>query len=113
MTADDLVEIERIKQLKARYFLLMDQKRWDEWADVFCEDVTIDTREEGTPLIHGRDDAITPLDGARRLRAMLEQSRLVVVDDAAHQVMEERGERVNELISAFLASTEGPAERGR
>lgn len=54
MTPEDLVEIERIKQLKARYFLLMDQKRWDEWADVFCEDVTIDTREEGTPLIHGR-----------------------------------------------------------
>ena len=54
MTPEDLVEIERIKQLKARYFLLMDQKRWDEWALVFCEDVTIDTTEEGTPLIHGR-----------------------------------------------------------
>ena len=47
MTPQDLVEIERIKQLKARYFLLMDQKRWDEWVDVFCEDVVIDTTEEG------------------------------------------------------------------
>ena len=54
MSPDDLVEIERIKQLKARYFMLMDQKRWDEWADVFCEDVTIDTTEEGSPLIQGR-----------------------------------------------------------
>ena len=54
MTPDDLVEIEKIKQLKARYCLLMDQKRWDEWAQVFTEDVVIDTREEGTPLIHGR-----------------------------------------------------------
>ena len=32
MTPDDLVEIEQIRQLKARYFRLMDQKKWDEWA---------------------------------------------------------------------------------
>ena len=32
--------IEQIKQLKARYFRLMDQKRWDEWREVFTEDVT-------------------------------------------------------------------------
>ena len=48
MTPEDLVEIERIKQLKARYFQLMDQKRWDEWADVFTEDVVIDTTEENS-----------------------------------------------------------------
>jgi len=55
MTPDDLVEIEKIKQLKARYCLLMDQKRWDEMsAQVFCEDVVIDTTEEGSPIIHGR-----------------------------------------------------------
>lgn len=54
LTPEGLVQIERIKQLKARYFLLMDRKRWDEWADVFCEDVVIDTRDEGSPLIEGR-----------------------------------------------------------
>jgi hypothetical protein len=32
--------IEQIKQLKARYFRLMDQKRWEEWRGVFTEDVT-------------------------------------------------------------------------
>ncbi|MGY8739138.1 MAG: nuclear transport factor 2 family protein, partial [bacterium] len=64
MTTEDLVEIERIKQLKARYFMLMDQKRWDEWADVFCEDVIIDTTAEGSPLIHGRQafrDYLAPI----------------------------------------------------
>ena len=64
MTPEDLVEIERIKQLKSRYFQLMDQKRWDEWADVFCEDTVIDTTEEGAPLIHGRQafrDYLPPL----------------------------------------------------
>ena len=54
MTPEDLVAIEEIRQLKARYFHLMDQKRWDEWEDVFCEDVEIDTTQEGSPIIHGR-----------------------------------------------------------
>jgi ketosteroid isomerase-like protein len=54
MTQQDLVEIERIKQLKARYFQLMDQKRWEEWQMVFTEDAVIDTSEEGSPIIHGR-----------------------------------------------------------
>ena len=33
-----LEELEAIKQLKARYFRLMDTKRWDEWAECFTED---------------------------------------------------------------------------
>ena len=55
MTHDDLVEIEQIRQLKARYFRLMDQKRWEEWSQVFCEDVTVDTSEDGSPLIESRE----------------------------------------------------------
>jgi hypothetical protein len=39
MELNTLEEIEHIKQLKARYFRLMDQKRWDEWREVFTEDV--------------------------------------------------------------------------
>jgi hypothetical protein len=54
MTPEDLVEIEQIRQLKARYFRLMDQKKWDEWLQVFCEDVVIDTTQEGSPLLKGR-----------------------------------------------------------
>jgi 3-phenylpropionate/cinnamic acid dioxygenase small subunit len=33
----DADPLESIRQLKARYFRLMDTKRWDEWADVFTE----------------------------------------------------------------------------
>lgn len=51
-------EVEQIKQLKARYFRLMDQKRWDEWREVFTEDVTA--------IYHGvpgsrRTDSLTQL----------------------------------------------------
>ena len=54
MTVEDLRAIEEIRQLKARDFHLMDRKRWDEWADVFCEDVLVDTTQEGSPLLEGR-----------------------------------------------------------
>jgi ketosteroid isomerase-like protein len=54
MTPEDLVTIEQIRQLKARYFHAMDQKRWDDWEQVFCEDALIDTTQEGSPLIEGR-----------------------------------------------------------
>ena len=57
MTPADLVEIEAIKQLKARYFRLMDQKRWDEWADVFTEDATLEAVDDtrGAKAVEGRD----------------------------------------------------------
>jgi len=40
MTQDQLTDIEEIKRLKARYFRLMDLKRWDEWGQLFAEDFT-------------------------------------------------------------------------
>ena len=48
------LDIEKLRQLKARYFRTMDQKDWDAWEDVFCEDVHIDTTQEGSPVIRGR-----------------------------------------------------------
>ena len=64
MTPEDLVEIEAIRQLKARYFRLMDQKRWDEWEDVFCDDVVISTPDDT-----GEDSDIT---GNKAFRVYLE-----------------------------------------
>jgi len=54
MKPEDLVEIERIRQLKARYFRLMDSKQWEEWRDVFCEDVVVE-HTAGAPPVEGRD----------------------------------------------------------
>ena len=55
MSADD---IEAIKQLKARYFRGMDTKQWDLMKEVFADDVVIDTTEDGSPVIEGRDEFI-------------------------------------------------------
>lgn len=55
----ELIEIEEIKKLKARYFRLMDKKKWDEWADLFTEDVTA-VYEGPHPDIHynGKDEMV-------------------------------------------------------
>lgn len=40
MTPDDLVEIEKIHQLKYRYVRFIDTKRWDDLAALFTPDAT-------------------------------------------------------------------------
>jgi len=46
-------DIEAIRQLKARYFRLMDTKDWDGLAQVFTADVEIDVRGEGGGVTNG------------------------------------------------------------
>jgi SnoaL-like domain len=46
-------DIEAIKQLKARYFRLMDTKDWDGLAAVFTREVEIDVTGEGGGVTHG------------------------------------------------------------
>ena len=61
MEVSELVEIEEIKQLKARYFRFMDQKRWDEWGDVFTEDATLQYGPNPGDIFEGRDGIVEGL----------------------------------------------------
>jgi len=61
MEVSELVEIEEIKQLKARYFRFMDQKRWDEWGDVFTEDATLQYGPNPGDIFEGRDRIVEGL----------------------------------------------------
>jgi len=49
-------DIEAIKQLKARYFRLMDTKDWDGMREVFANDVYIDTTDSGGRVVEGADE---------------------------------------------------------
>jgi len=40
--AQEWLELEAIKRLKARYFRCMDTKDWEGWADVFTEDASLE-----------------------------------------------------------------------
>ena len=46
---EDLIRIEEIKRLKARYFRLMDTKRWDEWRTLFTDDMRFWNDNEPDP----------------------------------------------------------------
>ena len=43
MNQADLIDIEAIKQLKARYFRFLDLKRWEDFGQIFTEDATMAT----------------------------------------------------------------------
>jgi hypothetical protein len=63
-----LLDIEAIKQLKARYFRCMDQKQWDGWAEVFARDAVLEV-PEANMVTHGRGAIVASvsalLEGAR------------------------------------------------
>jgi hypothetical protein len=63
----ELEEIEAIKQLKARYFRLMDTKKWGELEDVFCADAIVDTTGDGGWTTHSASEFV------EMLRASIEQ----------------------------------------
>ena len=51
-----LLEVEAIRQLKARYFRFLDGKRWSEWGDLFTEDAVLDTTDDAADaVVHGRE----------------------------------------------------------
>ena len=58
MEVADLVELESLKQLKARYCRLLDAKDWRAWRQVFTDDFVSDTSKAGGKLIHGADDFV-------------------------------------------------------
>ena len=45
-TSEALLEVEAIKQLKARYFRLMDTKQWLPFSQVFADDIVVDVSED-------------------------------------------------------------------
>jgi hypothetical protein len=61
----DVDDIEAIKQLKARYFRMMDTKNWDGMRAVFADDVFIDTTDSGGRVVEGADEFM------RGLRSLL------------------------------------------
>ncbi|QEC47259.1 nuclear transport factor 2 family protein [Baekduia soli] len=56
-----LCNIEEIGRVKHRYFRLMDEKRWDEWGDVFTEDCHFTVGAGDGPVettIDGRENIV-------------------------------------------------------
>jgi hypothetical protein len=58
-----LLDIEAIKQLKARYFRLMDLKQWDDWGLVFTTNCLMEVPEADV-VNNGREAIVTHVSGA-------------------------------------------------
>lgn len=58
MNTEDLVDIEALKQLKARYCRLLDAKDWLAWRAVFTDDFVSDTSKAGGKMIEGADEFV-------------------------------------------------------
>jgi hypothetical protein len=56
--ASTLMEIESLKQLKARYCRLLDAKDWVGWREIFTDDFVSDTSEAGGKVIEGADEFV-------------------------------------------------------
>lgn len=56
--ATTLLEIEAIKQLKARYCRFLDTKDWQAWRGVFSDDFRSDTSASGGKVIIGADEFV-------------------------------------------------------
>jgi ketosteroid isomerase-like protein len=52
-------DVEDIKQLKARYFRLMDTKDWDGLVTVFTDDVVVDVSGEGGGVTRGATEFLS------------------------------------------------------
>jgi hypothetical protein len=57
MTPDDLVQVEAIKQLKYRYIRFLDQKRWDDFAEILAPEA-VAAYSGGKYTFEGRDAII-------------------------------------------------------
>ena len=56
--AASLLEIEAIKQLKARYCRYLDTKDWLMWRGIFIDDFLSDTSQAGGTVIRGADEFV-------------------------------------------------------
>jgi hypothetical protein len=56
--ATELMAIEAIKQLKARYCRYLDTKDWAAWRAIFTHDFVSDTTDAGGKLIIGADEFV-------------------------------------------------------
>ena len=76
MTSDKFQEMEDIRQLKSRYFRLMDTKKFDDWSSCFTEDVK--AHYEGAPRFSASMSSDIQIDGRGALvdgvRSLLENA---------------------------------------
>ncbi len=82
---------------RVRYFDLLACKRFD--ATALLPRLAVPTL-----MVAGRDDTITPLDQVELLHRAVPGSRLVIIDDAGHELASEKADELNAALLDFATS---------
>lgn len=64
MIPEQLVDVEEIKQLKARYFRFLDTQQWSSWGGVFTEDARLQWGPLETDAAEGRATIVAAVSAA-------------------------------------------------
>ena len=81
-----LVDIEEIKQLKARYWRCIDTKSFDELSTVFAEDPIFDYRQAVRDPVSGTPEGVTEQDPVEGLDNIIrEVGSALAIAQSAHQ----------------------------
>ncbi len=79
-----------ICEVKARYCRFLDTKQWAAWADLFTEDLVLDTAEAGgPPPVTGRDEAVAMVRGTldtARTAHHVHMPEIAIADDTAEVI---------------------------
>lgn len=76
-------DVEAIKQLKARYFRLLDTKDWAGFRQLFTDDVVIDTTASGGGRIEGADAFVAFVEDALGDAVTVHQGHMPEIEVAA------------------------------
>ncbi len=79
-----------------KYFYM--QSKWATFED--CQKIPCKVL-----VVHGEDDKILPIEGARTLAAAIPNCEMATIPEASHQVMEEKPQAVAQLIKTFISKT--------
>ncbi len=107
MQVEQLLAIEAIKQLKARYFRLMDTKQWAEWEQVFSEDARLQWGPGPRDFAEGRSAIVAAVSEALRDATTCHHGNLPEIEliDADHArgiwAMFDRVEHPDYLLEGF------------
>lgn len=94
LSVEKLIIIEEIKQLKARYFRLMDTKNWLQWRELFSNEIRLDVDvtapdENGNVIknstISGADNVVSEISALLKNMKTVHQGHMFEIEKISDQ----------------------------
>ncbi|CAG9263068.1 alpha/beta fold hydrolase [Paraburkholderia caribensis] len=117
LITEDLVELRYRASVRAdvqQRFEAMFPAPRQRWVDRLALDVESLARiNQRTLILHGRNDAVIPLEASERLVTVLPNAELVAIDRCGHWVQIEQATIFNDALQRFLFCDRSASQQGR